>query len=633
MMKKEREKEISDNISYIEHFYNYYFTKEKVEASYRDLKNNKNAYLKILRKRENTFYDIGSLDIGMNFLIAFCCALVFAILSSLFPLGIIPYIDALVIFISSIFMGSRCASKLLIKILSFKSAKQKYYECEQVLTNALSFINREEEKNIVKKVQLNDNFLEEIVDTINAIKVNSYPSCKEELISLQELSEEYLKYQDESTNFVLTLGNKQEELKNRLKNIKEKIKSEQSKYRIAHSIEKLDSLIYDKNNQNEDDNTPVYYKIEEDQLKENINIKYLGSLEIANDLNAGSKRNLYAKESSKIYLNNILNRIKHHKLLYSILSYFHKIEEKKMNSCPADELGRIDIQISLFQIAIYMVVYTISHLITGNIPLSLFLSLSSCYLPPIIKGNKTLKDVYVPNLKDRIAEIKEGKSSKGKEETRVDSFIKDIMQNIAYIQNNPYKDCEEDIADLKQLATDYVEYIHRSPNYKPNLELNAETKDFYGREYTIESSFSKKQNTSEKVLTINKSIKDALKNPSVDNSIIEKDMFIKDIIKVINMIKNNDYEHSSIDQEQVRDIAVDYINFVYNRPNKLSYREINIALKNYYQRLLTLIDVIKNKQKVSDNITEIDSIITEIDRIKLDTDLDLDVNKLDLKLK
>ena len=107
-MTKERKEEISNNISYIKHLYNYYFTKEKVEKAYKDLKNNKRAYLKILRKRENQFYDIDSLDIGMNFLIAFCCAFAFCALglTSAF-LSIIPYADliitSLVFFASSIF--------------------------------------------------------------------------------------------------------------------------------------------------------------------------------------------------------------------------------------------------------------------------------------------------------------------------------------------------------------------------------------------------------------------------------------------------------------------------------------------------------------------------------------------------
>ena len=135
------------------------------------------------------------------------------------------------------------------------------------------------------------------------------------------------------------------------------------------------------------------------------------------------------------------------------------------------------------------------------------------------------------------------------------------------------------------------------------------------------------------IIEINKALKEALNKPETDNYLINNDVFIKDIIKVINAIKANDYPYSSNELQEVRGILVNYLNwrFVGNH----TYEEINREIKKYYYQLNNVIFKIKNKQTISDNIEDIDDITTLAikDGIKLDNNLDFDVNKLELKLK
>ena len=58
-------------------------------------------------------------------------------------------------------------------------------------------------------------------------------------------------------------------------------------------------------------------------------------------------------------------------------------------------------------------------------------------------------------------------------------------------------------------------------------------------------------------------------------------------------------------------------------------------MKEFYYKLNNVIFKVKNKQTISDNIEDINEVMsfTLKEGIKLDTNLGLDVNKLELKLK
>ena len=518
-----------------------------------------------------------------------------------------------------------------------KKAKETY-------NNMVKFFAKRDNKlnlNVSLNNNIVDNFLQEIYLTIKDIQNNSYKTAKMELQELQVLALEYIDYKNQNKEVVdLTLTNQKEKFENRLKLIKEKVKTNQKNYKIENVLRVIDKLIKGE-------------KVEELKEEEQvIKLDFLSDSDKGyNDLdeidkltsNEISYEKLAIKYSKLV---KIYNRMKKHRLKYTLWSYLH-------NSKGIDTL--------LFALVFAVVnpLLVINPFLTGingNIILSALLAFVSTYIAPmfylgskclkndlsILKGYIEQSERYQRGQKDTESLLKTDKErdrDKGLEQIashfknkKVDSFIKDLYYDIELIKAHPYEDCEKDIIDLNTIANDYALYMYNHSD-NPTLKINQGIYDFYKKQYEIEYHMMQKQNQVKDIVEINRALKDALNNPETDNFLINNDIFIKDIIKVINAIKANNYPYSNNELQEVRGILVNYLNWRFVEYH--TYEEINREMKKYYYQLNNVIFKVKNKQVISDNIKDINNVmkLTLQDGVELDANLGLDVNKLELKLK
>ena len=523
------------------------------------------------------------------------------------------------------------------RIIINKKAKETY-------NNMVKFFAKRDNRlnlNVSLNNNIIDNFLQEIYLTIKDIQNNSYKTAKMELQELQVLALEYIDYKNQNKEVVdLTLTNQKEEFENRLKLIKEKVKTNQKNYKIENVLRVIDKLIKGE-------------KVEELKEEEQvIKLDFLSDSDKGyNDLdeidkltsNEISYEKLAIKYSKLV---KIYNRMKKHRLKYTLWSYLH-------NSKGIDTL--------LFDLVFAIVnpILVINPFLTGingNIILSALLAFVSTYIAPmfylgskylkndlsILKGYIEQSERYQRGQKDTESLLKtdeERDRDKALENIanhfknkNIDSFIKDLYYDIELIKANPYEDCEKDIIELNSIANDYALYMYQR-NDNSTLKINQGIYDFYRRQYEVENRMSKKQTQVTKIVEINKALKEALDKPKTDNYLINNDIFIQDIIKVINTIKANDYPYSNNELQEVRGILVNYLNWKYGTNH--TYEEITLQMKEFYYKLNNVIFKVKNKQTISDNIEDINEVMsfTLKEGIKLDTNLGLDVNKLELKLK
>ncbi len=535
--------------------------------------------------------------------------------------------------IPSILINTRILEKL------YQSKWRKAY-ARLIYNNLVERFTNNLDKPIKENYQseiLTDSFLQEIYSTIKDIQYNSYETAKEELLSLQTLALEYISYQNNNTNLELSLTNQKDEFTKRLDEIEDRVSSKQQTYKIKNVLRVIDKLIVgEKVTLNQKSSKGINVSPYRNIFKEAEE-----SLDKIDQYNNRTSRNWSSpsinKEMEKV--TKYYKEINKHNFKYTFWSYIYKYKKPNwisgllfaiINPFLAFSSGHIIITSLVSAIICYLV----PSMLIGKHNLNKELKKMESYMAEhkgYMEEQKIFKSVlktgYEINRDKRIDEIKENFKNK-----KVDSFIKDLFSDIEYIKAHPYKDCEQDIVTLNEIARDYAEFTYQYAD-NATLKINQDIYDFYERQYEIEMHMYQSRKREQDIIEINKALKEALNKPETDNYLINNDVFIKDIIKVINAIKANDYPYSNNELQEARGILVNYLNWKLGSVH--TYEEINSEMKKYYYQLNNVVFKVKNKQKISDNIEDIDDIttITINDGIKLDNNLNLDVNKLELKLK
>ena len=556
-------------------------------------------------------------------------------LTAYFPINDMLFIKMI---IATVIPLTIITSRVLEKIYQRKMLKE---YANVTYNNLVECFSNTLDKPLKEKYQsevLTDNFLQEIYSTIKDIQYNSYETAKDELLALQTLATEYISYKNNNKHLELSLTNQNAEFTKRLEAIEEKVSQKQKAYKIKNVLRIIDKLIAGEKVTFSKPATKGINIDPDDTIFDETN----KSLEKIDHYNKNSSSRLWnlsltSKEIAKVTKNYEL--IKKHNLRYTFWSYIYKFKGTNWISGltftilnPFLALSTNNIFLTTLLNSLFC--YLIPSFIIGKQKLNKELRTMEAYIAEhkgYVKEQNTfssiLKTDYERDRDKRLEEIKTNFKNK-----KVDSFIKDLFYDIEYIKANPYKDCERDIVALNEIARDYAEYTYQY-NEDATLKINQDIYAFYERQYEIETHMYQSRKTEQDIIEINKALKEALNKPETDNYLINNDVFIKDIIKVINAIKANDYPYSSNELQEVRGILVNYLNwrFVGNH----TYEEINREIKKYYYQLNNVIFKIKNKQTISDNIEDIDDITTLAikDGIKLDNNLDFDVNKLELKLK
>ena len=99
---------------------------------------------------------------------------------------------------------------------------------------------------------------------------------------------------------------------------------------------------------------------------------------------------------------------------------------------------------------------------------------------------------------------------------------------------------------------------------------------------------------------------------------------------MINIVKNSKYQNYELEVQELRSMAIDYINYLYGSDKQINYEEKNKRIEMYYAKLFVIEEKIKSKKSIGNNL----SVVSDEVKLTLDSISDLDEDRgIGLKLK